>query len=409
VRILLVTPMPPRRDAPGAIPLVLQGALAGLQERNEVTLVTAAGDEPGEQDAVSELLRSSRDVYVVDRRQPEGFARWRRRGRLAAAWARGREPWRTIWFADPQLQHVIDRLVASRSFDVVAVQDNAMGGLRFPAAIPTVLTEHEVQAREQPASTVSWSELDRRRWRSYQPRVWRRFDRIEVFSTRDAARLTAAAPDLDQRVRVNPFGIVLPAAVDPSRQDVNLVVFAGNYTHPPNIDAALWVGNEIMPRLRAEAPGVRLALLGPGAPREVRALAGADVEVVGEVPSMLAWLEAAAVVVAPVRKGGGMRMKVLYALASGTAVVTTALGAEGLRINGREPPLELAESTEALAATIARLLHDEHLRRALGARARTFAAEEHSAAAYGARLEAVYNELLEERQTAPVGGAGRRL
>jgi glycosyltransferase involved in cell wall biosynthesis len=103
-------------------------------------------------------------------------------------------------------------------------------------------------------------------------------------------------------------------------------------------------------------------------------------------------LEEAAVVVAPVRSGGGMRMKVLEAMARRKAVVTTPLGAEGFVSLEPEPPFLIADDEERIAAAIAELLGGEERRRQLGQSARDFAERHHSPAAWAARLEAVYEE-----------------
>jgi polysaccharide biosynthesis protein PslH len=415
MRILLVTPMPPRPEAPGAIPLVLHALLTGLQARHDVTLVTVVGDEPGEAEAAVELRHRDVDVHVIDRRQPRGLARWRRRWRLATTWALGCYPWRTIWFADPGVQETLDRLTREGEFDVAAVEDNSMGVFRLPRQLPTVLTEHEVQCPRpidwQCGSPVEWPrwairEADRRRWPAYQHSVWRRFDRIQVFSERDANLVAEFAPDVLERVRLNPFGIDPPQRADPAREERGLVLFAGNFTHPPNVDAAVWLASEIMPRLRARHNGVRLVLIGTSPPREVHALAAWDVQILGEVPTIAPYLEAAAVVLAPVRSGGGMRMKVLYALASGKAVVTTRRGAEGLLFDRKQPPLVVAEDAETIARAAARLLGDDALRRALAERARAFAAEHHGPEAYGRRLETVYEEAISRRHSPVTAAAG---
>jgi glycosyltransferase involved in cell wall biosynthesis len=203
------------------------------------------------------------------------------------------------------------------------------------------------------------------------------------------------APELLDRVRVNPFAIEPPAQADPTGED-GLLLFVGNFAHPPNVDAARWLVDDIMPRLRARDAGARLLLVGAGAPGEIRARAGSDVEVLGEVPSVAPFLEAAAVVLAPVRIGGGMRMKALHALASGKALVTTSRGAEGLVVSGVEPPFLVADEPEAFASLAAELLRDAGRRRALGARARAFVLEHHSPAAYCRRLEIVYSELVDD-------------
>jgi glycosyltransferase involved in cell wall biosynthesis len=131
----------------------------------------------------------------------------------------------------------------------------------------------------------------------------------------------------------------------------------------------------------------------------VRSLAGPGVTVVGVVEDADAFLRSHAVVAAPIRTGGGMRMKVLHAMALGAAVVTTPRGAEGLHLD--DPlPLAIAEGTDDLAATIVRLLRDDGERRRLGERARSFVEAHHSPAAVARRLEAVYTSVIDSRRTA---------
>jgi len=403
MKILLIAPMTPRSDGAGAIPVLLDAQLSGLRERHEVTLVTGVGDEPGEVEAAESLRREGIDLRVADRRRPRAVGpRWRRRRRLAGAWARGRWPWRTIWFADPGVQAELDRLLASRRFDLIAVEDNSMSVFRLPQCIPRVLTEHEVRrprpiewhSARRPGHWPRWAfdELDWRRWRSFQCDAWRRFDLVQAFSERDAEAIAELAPEVAARVRVNPFGLAPPPAADPAREQAGTILFVGNFTHPPNRDAALWLTREILPAVRTRAKHARLLLVGSAPPAEVRALAGPNVEVVADAPSVLPHLEAASVVLAPVRSGGGMRMKVLHALASGKAVVTTRRGAAGYLDGGRTPPFTIAEDSAGIARATADLLADDRRRRELGRQAREFAIARHSPAAWAARLDAVYEE-----------------
>jgi glycosyltransferase involved in cell wall biosynthesis len=173
------------------------------------------------------------------------------------------------------------------------------------------------------------------------------------------------------------------------------VVFAGGFSHPPNVDAALWLGREIMPLLCELHPGIQLTLVGSYPPDEVQTLAGDDIVVTGRVPEIEPYLERAALVLAPVRIGGGMRTKVLQGMGMGKVVVTTPLGAEGLT-GPSEPPLVVAADAYAFARETARLLTSDGERRALGHRARSFVAEHYSAAAYVRRLELVYAELCSQ-------------
>jgi glycosyltransferase involved in cell wall biosynthesis len=402
MRVLLAVPVPPQADGGGAIPVLLYAELLGLRRRHEVTLVTALGDEAREAEAVAHLREEGVDVHVADRRRPPpGMARRRRQLRMASRWARGRWPWRTVWYAAPEIQRALDEASAGRDFDVVAIEDSAMSVFRYPPGVPTVFTHHEVlrprPVEWRPGALRRWpgwafGELDWRRWRRFQRRAWMRFDLVQVFSRRDAEAIASLAPEAAARVRVDPFGLVLPPAADPAREEAGTILFVGAFHHPPNRDAALWLAREILPAVRERAPAARLRIVGSAPPPEVLALAGDGVEVVADAPSVVPHLEAAAVVMAPVRTGGGMRMKVLQAMAAGKAVVTTTRGTEGYTGFGEEPPLAVADGEAEIAAATASLLSDDSERRRLGQRAREFAERHHSPEAWAERQTAVFEE-----------------
>jgi glycosyltransferase involved in cell wall biosynthesis len=407
MRILLVTPMPPRPAAPGAIPLVLYAQLKGLRERHDVVLATIAGPDPAELEAVEQLAESGVDVRHVVRELRRGVGAWPRRQRLARRWFRGSYPWRTIWFAEPALQPVLDELLARETFDVIAVEDNSMAPYSFATTAPVVLTEHEVRQpraidlrlgapRDWPRTV--FREADWARWPGYQRRAWRRCDLLQVFTPKDADAVRRLAPELDGRLRVTPFGVDLPLRPSAAEEDPDRLLFVGNFTHPPNVDAAVHLVRDVLPRLRRRVRGVRLELIGADAPREVRALASGDVEVLGQVARMEPHFARAAVVVAPIRTGGGMRMKVLEAMAYGKPVVTSSRGVEGLTLEGAAVPLEVADGADATAAATADLLSDEHRRRTLGELARVFVEAHFSPSAYARRLEDTYREGIEAKR-----------
>lgn len=411
MRILIVAPMPPQPAGAGAIPVLLDAQVAGLRERNEVTLVSAVGEEPGEAEAAERLRDSGLDAHFADRRQPRTAGRrWRRRARMAAAWSLGGKPWRAVWFADPGIQAILDRLAGTHSFDVAVVEDSAMSGYRLPAGVPTLLTEHEVLRPRPvdwhpggPANWPGWAfgELDWRKRPPFQRAAWQRFDRVLAFGKRDATAIAELAPEVAKQVRVSPFGLALPPPSDPAAIEPDSLLFVGNFSHQPNRDAARWLAWEIMPTLLARRPAVRLRIVGSAAPAEILALANSSIEVVADAPNVEPYLSAAAVVVAPVRTGGGMRMKVLQALAAGKAVVTTSRGSEGFDCFGEPPPLAIAEEAETFAAIVADLLANPERLLTTGGEAREFAQRHHSPAAWARRLGAVYEEASGVRPAAP--------
>ncbi len=401
MRILLVTSMVPDAEGIGAMPKLFEAQLRGLSERHEVTLVSTFGEDPGQAEAAERLLRSDLDAHIVDRRRStSALRRARVRAELASAWATKGWPWRVVCGAGG-VQQLIDRVAAERSFDVVAVEDNPMAVLRFPPGVPMALTEHEAvrapatewraaRLSERPQQTLR--SFDWRRWDRFLPSAWQRFDLVQVYCEGDAEAIRRRAPELAGRVRINPYGMILPPALDPAGEQPGTILFSGTFAHLPNRDAARWLANEIMPAVRARHPQARLRLVGSAPPREVLDLAGPGIEVIADAPSMQPHLEAAAVVLAPVRSGGGMRMKVLEALARQKAVVTTSLGAEGFTGFEPELPFVVADDSEAIATATADLLADDGRRQELARRARGFAERHHSPEAWATRLETVYEE-----------------
>lgn len=402
MRILLVVSMVPQADGLGAIPKLLHAQLLGLRERHQVTVVGSYGDLPGQAEAAQELMRAGDlSAHFADRRPAAASGqRWRVRAELASAWIRKPWPWRAV-SATGGVQAMVDRAAAEGRFDVVALEEDLMSVLRLPAETPVVLTEHEAfQASAKGWKAASLRErpemwLRRRdwaRWPQFRRSAWQRADLVQVYSRGDAEVVTSADPTLAGRVRVNPFGLVPPAAADPAAETPGTILFTGTFTHLPNREAALWLAREILPAVRTRTPGATLRIVGSAPPAEIRGLAGPGIEVVADAPSMEPHLQAAAVVVAPVRSGGGMRMKVLEAMARGKAVVTTPLGAEGFTSIDPHPPLAIAENGEGIAAALADLLGDERGRRELGEGAREFTLRHHTPAAWAERLETVYEE-----------------
>ncbi len=148
--------------------------------------------------------------------------------------------------------------------------------------------------------------------------------------------------------------------------ETNDVVFTGALFWYPNVDAVIWFASRIWPLIRREVPVARFAIVGREPAAEVQILGGlSGVEVVPNVADVRPYLARAAVCVAPLRCGGGTRLKILEALASGRPVVSTSVGVAGLElIGGRD--LCVVDDPPAFAAACVELLRNSDLRTSLG-------------------------------------------
>lgn len=139
------------------------------------------------------------------------------------------------------------------------------------------------------------------------------------------------------------------------------LLFVGNFSHPPNVDAALFLGREVWPLVKRQVPEATLTIVGPDPPATVVQM-DREIVVTGWVESVEPYLARTRVAVAPLRYGAGMKGKVGEALAAGVPVVTTPIGAEG--IAGSEPAASgviVADGAHELAAQCVRLLRDDAL------------------------------------------------
>jgi len=171
------------------------------------------------------------------------------------------------------------------------------------------------------------------------------------------------------------------------------VAFIGSLDFRPNQEAVRWILEELWPRVSAEVAGARLSIAGSAPPRWLRERPlPAGVELLGFVDDAESFMRTRSVMIAPLFAGGGMRIKVLEAMALGCTVVATALGAGGIDVeNGRD--LMLAEDLESFAASVVRLLRDRELAQRIGRAARATVTERYDGERIARGLLAFYASL----------------
>jgi glycosyltransferase involved in cell wall biosynthesis len=248
--------------------------------------------------------------------------------------------------------------------------------------IPTVLRLQNVEAdlAKRYARTVQgplrwFVEEQARRMRRFETAACRRATLCLAISEEDARVIRERAPDA--QVAVSTAGVDLVRyAPHPMSEEPGNVVFIGGLDWPPNADAVRWFRSAIWPRIRSEEPSAHWWVVGKGPPAEMLRWPEADrsISVTGYVEDVRKYLLAASVVVVPLRSGGGMRLKILEALAAAKTVVSTPLGAEGIAVeSGRD--LVLAPDAKAFAAEVVRLLRAPTERFRIGQNARQIATQ----------------------------------
>ncbi|MBC3763779.1 glycosyltransferase [Quadrisphaera oryzae] len=223
----------------------------------------------------------------------------------------------------------------------------------FPSAAVVVDSCDLHFVREARGATFPPEELVQRRERELA--VYAAADHVLVVSDVERELLRSLLPGVSVSVVGNAH-----SAVDapPPAQGRSGVLFVGNANHPPNVDGARWLVEEVWPRVRAHRPDVELAIVGNDPLGAFRAFAQESVIVTGWVPTTRPFLDAARASVAPLLSGAGVKGKVGEALAAGLPVVATSIGAEGLGLTDGVD-VAVADGAAAFAERVLRLLDDD--------------------------------------------------
>jgi sugar transferase (PEP-CTERM/EpsH1 system associated) len=290
----------------------------------------------------------------------------------------------------------IRRTLSSEPIDVVHVRQLPMAGYaRALRDVPRLLELID-------AETLATSRGRTRRWRgaarrlvavTIERRALASFPIVTVVAEADAAALRRLAPG--RRVEVVPNGVDTDrfrpqpdAAVVPQS-----VVFVGAMSFTPNVEAASWFVTEVLPILRRARPDVSVTIVGRDPTPAVEALGGhRSVTVTGEVDDVRPYLARAAVVVAPMVSGSGIKNKILEAMAMQRPIVATPLAAEGVDVAaGRD--LVIADTPAEFAAAVASLMADPERASALAAAGRALVEARYTWEACAARYAALYADL----------------
>ena len=226
--------------------------------------------------------------------------------------------------------------------------------------------------------------------RRFEEFMFAPYDRAVVISAADQAMLHELRAEL--AVELIPNGIELKRFQPPtSPREPNTLLFVGNYAYAPNQDAARYLIERLLPRVRRAIPAARLQLVGSNPPAWLRAMAGQGIEVSGHVPDVAPYLAKASLFVCPLRFGAGMKNKALEALAMGMPVLATPLSVDGIDVVDGQS-VALAER-ETMADRTVELLHDADLRARLGRQGRALVEAKYSWTQVADMYERLYAQI----------------
>ncbi len=309
----------------------------------------------------------------------------------------------------PEMYQLIEKTIASKKFDLVHVDASHMGKygmwIKQKYGLPVVLRQHNFETliyrrfaenTKNPLAKIV-ARIHAKRLLEEEIRIIGGHDRVIAITPQDEAQMRHYVPGAK-------FSLI-PAGVDtdyfsaqPIEKQEDSILWIGGMDWEPNLDAVTFFAKEIYPLIVEEHPTTGFDIVGAGTEglQELVQSSSGRIRLHGRVPDIRPFLAKAAVLVCPLRVGGGMRLKLLDFFAASKAVVSTRIGAEGnLGVDGKH--LLLRDDARSFAEAVGKLLTDTTLRHSLAANARILAEEEYSWKRIARDFVSVYQDVVEHR------------
>jgi len=392
MKILFVSPYPPYPPTFGGSTRIfnLMRQIGLHHEVISLSYPSTAGDSH----SLDGLRAVARRVVEVQR--PAIDKRWAQARSLVS-----RRSFQRISHYTPAMQAAIDRVAAEEQVDVIVAEFSQMAIFDFPPGPALIVDEHNIESdliyrsyrSARPSFRKLYNLVEAHKFRREELELLRKADMVTVTSDRDGDLLLESVPDLDVAVIANGVdteyfkpggGVAEPATL----------VFTGAMHYHPNVEAALYFLDEVLPLVRREVPHVRFIAAGGNPPAELTRRASEHVVFTGYVDDMRDIIAKAAVFVVPLLVGGGTRFKVVEAMASGKAVVSTSLGAEGIPATQGKNIL-IADDPRGFATAVVALLREPERVSALAAAGRRFVETRFSWDVIGRHFEKVVQRIAD--------------
>lgn len=295
--------------------------------------------------------------------------------------------------------------INSHQFDIVHLDHLYLAQYRsLFTMLPVLINYPDVEAIKQkrimasrqdkyrPRWLMAWLEL--LRWRRYELDSARSCNTVVVASEIDADYFRNRIADVPIVVVPNGIDTEIFSPIDQPVDNANLV-FVGNMSYMPNIDAVLWFYEDMMPGLLEKRPEIHLTVVGRDPPEAIRSLGELDsITVTASVNDVRPYYHNAALSIVPLRAGSGTRLKILEAMALGVPVVSTSVGSEGLQlINGKD--IVVSDEAENFAFNVLNLLDQPDKRGNIARHARRTVEKYYDWSEIANPLDRAYDKAIE--------------
>ena len=303
------------------------------------------------------------------------------------------------WLASHSMAERLQRTLGRVKFDTVHFDTLGLAPYgRLVSGAGTVLNHHNIESSMMGhRAATETRRVPRLYWRWEAKKLLRaerdycpQFSVNLVVSPEDGETLASLAPGIETKVVAN--GVDTEYFTPRADPDGNTLLFCGGLDWYPNGEAMAYFFDQIWPLLTRQRPDIRVVVVGRRPPKWLTQLGDSDrrIHVTGFVDDVRPYFKEATAYICPIRVGGGTRLKILDALAMGMPLVGTTFACSGISVQ-HEKHVLLADTSEAFAEQILRVLADPVLRANLAAQGRDLVYKDYSWPVVGKSLSQAYS------------------
>ncbi len=223
-------------------------------------------------------------------------------------------------------------------------------------------------------------------------RAIKKFDHILVCSQKEKDYYSKYINS--KKITVIPNGADYKRFSLSNRVTSNTILFMGLLSYQPNSEGLKYYIDHVHPRILSEVPDAQLVILGKDAPEWLKTTAESDpsIKLVGFVTDVREHIREAKVCIRPILSGSGTRLKILEYMAMGKPVVSTTIGAEGIKVKDKDSIL-LADGPALFSKNVVSALVDKQMSEELGRNARNLIEKKYDWSAITVGLQRLYDKL----------------
>lgn len=290
-------------------------------------------------------------------------------------------------FISSNFEQALIRILKAEKFDIVQFEMLYMSPyaevVRKYSEAKIVLRAHNIEHRiwqrvaastKNPVKRFYLQHLVRK-LKKYECSSVRRFDGIAAITGEDAAFFRSAQCQRFDAGKEIPV-VAIPFGIDPDQfpeshaeTEFPSLFSIGAMDWIPNLEGICWFLDRVWPEIHRNFPELHYYLAGRHMPEWLRDKHNPNVEVVGEVDDAIAFMHSKAILIVPLFSGSGIRIKIIEGMAAGKTIISTTLGAEGIKYT-RDRDIFIADTPDEFIRSVSGCIENKAMCETIGRNAR---------------------------------------